>query len=99
MLNIDCPWCGNRHETEFHYGGEAHIARPENPEMLSDKEWADFLFMRKNTKGLFQERWCHSNGCRRWFNVLRNTVSHEIVAVYKMGETPPNISLKTGTSS
>lgn len=99
MLNIDCPWCGNRHETEFHYGGEAHIARPENPESLSDKEWADFLFMRKNTKGLFQERWSHSNGCRRWFNVLRNTVSHEIIAVYKMGETPPNISLKTGKSS
>ena len=43
MLNIECPWCGLRHETEFSYGGEAHIARPENPEELSDKEWADFF--------------------------------------------------------
>ncbi len=92
MLNIECPWCGLRHETEFSYGGEAHIARPENPEELSDAEWADFLFMRTNTKGLFRERWMHTNGCRRWFNVLRNTVSHEILAVYKMGETGPDIS-------
>jgi sarcosine oxidase, subunit delta len=99
MLNIECPWCGKRHETEFHYGGEAHIERPKNPEDLSDTEWADFLFMRKNTKGLFQERWCHNNGCRRWFNVLRNTVSHEIVAVYKMGETPPDGSRLMGSGT
>lgn len=89
MLLIECPWCGARHETEFHYGGEAHIARPENPQDLSDEEWADYVFMRANTKGVFNERWNHSSGCRRWFNAIRNTVSHEILAVYKMGEKPP----------
>ncbi len=91
MLLIKCPWCGERPETEFHYGGEAHVERPENPESLSDEEWADFLFMRSNVKGLFRERWHHSNGCRRWFNVLRHTVSHDILAVYRMGEKPPVI--------
>ncbi|TNE35587.1 MAG: sarcosine oxidase subunit delta family protein [Alphaproteobacteria bacterium] len=96
MLYIDCPWCGKRNETEFHYGGEAHIARPEDPSALSDEQWADFLFMRKNLKGPYAERWCHSNGCRRWFNVIRNTVSHEILAVYKMGETPPDLGPKKG---
>ena len=24
MLLIPCPWCGEREETEFHHGGEAH---------------------------------------------------------------------------
>ena len=89
MLLIECPWCGKRHETEFRYGGEAHISRPEKPEDLSDSEWANFLFMRTNTKGVFAERWYHANGCRQWFNALRHTVSHEFIGVYKMGEKPP----------
>jgi len=24
------------------------------------------------------ERWVHTAGCRRWFNVVRDTVTHEI---------------------
>ena len=31
----------------------------------------------------------HAAGCRRWFNVLRDTVSHEIAATYRIGEKPP----------
>ena len=89
MLRITCPWCGPREEIEFHCGGQAHIARPKDPDALSDEEWADYLFMRDNPKGLFAERWVHSAGCRRWFNVLRHTKTHEIVAVYLMGEHPP----------
>jgi sarcosine oxidase subunit delta len=89
MLLIPCPWCGARDETEFRYGGEAHIARPRNPDALSDAEWADYLFMRSNPKGQLRERWVHSLGCRRWFNVVRDTVTHQIVAVYRMGEAGP----------
>ncbi len=89
MLYIACPWCGPRDEIEFRYGGEAHIVRPADPDALSDAEWADYLFMRSNAKGRFRERWVHAHGCRRWFNVVRDTVSHEILAVYKMGESPP----------
>jgi len=89
MLRIPCPWCGVRDETEFHYGGQAHVARPQSPDALTDEEWAGFLFMRDNPKGEFAERWMHSAGCRRWFNMKRHTVSHEILAVYKIGETPP----------
>jgi sarcosine oxidase, subunit delta len=90
MLLIECPWCGARDETEFHYGGEAHIARPAEPEKLSDAEWAQYLFMRNNPKGRLAERWMHAQGCRRWFNAVRDTVTHEIRAVYKMGEKPPD---------
>ncbi len=36
MLLIECPWCGERDESEFSYAGEAHIARPLETEKLSD---------------------------------------------------------------
>ena len=89
MLRIACPWCGEREEMEFSYGGQAHVAYPRDPHALTDEEWAQFVFMRDNPKGLFLERWVHSHGCRRWFNVARQTVTHEISAVYKPGEQPP----------
>lgn len=92
MLLIPCPHCGPRPETEFRYGGEAHIARPADPEALSDPEWADHLFMRTNPKGPHAERWMHAAGCRRWFNILRHTVSHEIVGVHPMGSPRPTAS-------
>ena len=91
MLLIPCPWCGPRDEVEFRYGGEAHIARPEHPEALDDAAWADYLHMRANPKGLLTERWVHIAGCRRWFNLLRNTLSHRILAAYRIGEKPPPI--------
>ena len=91
MLLIECPWCGKRDETEFSYGHEAHIARPEDPAKLSDEEWADYLFMRKNPKGLHLERWAHTAGCRRWFNMARNTHTNQVMGVYKMGELPPKM--------
>ena len=89
MLLIACPWCGEREEMEYSYGGQAHIAYPEDASTLSDAQWAEFLFMRDNPKGVFLERWVHTQGCRRWFNVARHTVTHEISAVYKPGERPP----------
>ncbi len=92
MLLIECPWCGAREEPEFHYGGQAHLARPKDPAALSDEEWAAYVFPRDNPKGVFAERWSHAAGCRRWFNVLRDTVSHRILAVYRMDEPPPAVS-------
>jgi sarcosine oxidase subunit delta len=89
MLQIECPWCGPRDENEFSYGGEAHIVRPADPDALSDEEWADYLFMRSNTKGVFREQWCHSAGCRRWFNAERDTVTYRFKSIYKVGEQPP----------
>jgi len=83
MLLIECPWCGLREETEFSCGGEAHIVRPVNPEELSDEQWADYLFMRKNIKGDQTEQWYHVAGCRRWFNAKRNTVTYKFSGSYR----------------
>jgi len=77
VLLIPCPWCGRRDEVEFRYGGQAHLAYPQDPAALSDTEWADFLFMRDNPSGDFHERWFHTAGCRRWFDVVRDTATYE----------------------
>ena len=90
MLHIACPYCGPRDEQEFSYGGEAHIARPDDSWTLSDADWADYLFMRANPKGPHSERWCHSHGCGRWFNALRDTATHRLIATYRIGERKPS---------
>jgi len=88
MLLIDCPWCGPRDEVEFRYGGQAHVPYPPAPDTLDDAQWSEYVFFRDNPRGPFAERWAHAAGCRRWFNVVRDTVSYRILAVYRIGERP-----------
>jgi len=85
VLLIDCPWCGTRDEAEFSYGGEAGIARPQDPDALTDVEWGDYLFMRSNQRGAHREQWNHARGCRRWFIAERDTVSYRFTATYPVG--------------
>lgn len=87
MLRIPCPHCGVRDEGEFVYGGEAHLDRPGLDS--SDREWTAALFLRRSPVGVHAERWRHARGCGEWFNALRHTVTHEIVAVYPMGAPRP----------
>ena len=60
--------------------------RPAAPEAASDTEWAEYLFYRNNVKGVHLERWLHSLGCRQWFLVERDTVSHEILGARRLAE-------------
>jgi sarcosine oxidase subunit delta len=92
MFLIRCPNCGERDLSEFTYGGEAHNARPTTSETMSDAEWAGFVFLRSNPKGIMAERWNHQAGCRRWFNMLRNTATDDILAVYRPGEPRPEVT-------
>ncbi len=87
MMSIDCPWCGARDETEFQCAGPSHIMRPELK--CSDPAWAAYLYFRDNPKGILRERWRHLYGCGQWFNVVRHTVTHQILAVYRMGDPAP----------
>jgi sarcosine oxidase subunit delta len=89
MLLIRCPYCGERPEPEFAYGGEAHIARPADPSSVSDDDWAAYLYLRTNVKGIHAERWRHTRGCGRFFNALRDTTNDRFVVTYKAGEKPP----------
>jgi sarcosine oxidase subunit delta len=87
MMHIPCPFCGLRDESEFVCGGTSHIERP--PLDTSDRTWGEYLFFRDNPKGLHLERWHHAFGCAQWFNLVRNTATHEIGAVYAMTDAPP----------
>lgn len=92
MFLIHCPYCDEkRDQSEFSYAHEAHIQRPEWRDDMSDTEWAEFVFMRRNSKGVYAERWVHSSACRRYFNMLRNTANDKILAAYKIDEKPPEI--------
>lgn len=88
MLLIPCPWCGPRDEIEFTCGGQAHIVPPGAPEALGDAAWSEFLYLRANPKGPHSERWVHTHGCRRWFNMVRDTVTEAILVVYEVGASP-----------
>ena len=89
MLLIHCPYCGERPEIEFSYGGQAHLARPRRPAELSDEEWATYLYLRENPRGLHAERWRHIRGCARFFNALRDTTTDHFIATYRAGESAP----------
>ena len=91
MLLIPCPWCGPRDEHEFAYGGEAphRAARRSGDAAHRRGVGATTSSCARTRKGAHLRALVHAHGCRRWFNVARDTVTHEIYAVYKMGEPPP----------
>ncbi len=77
MLLIPCPHCGPRPETEFVYGGDANVRRPD-PATATDAEWAAYIYERDNPKGAHRELWLHASGCHAWLVVERDTVTHAI---------------------
>lgn len=89
MLQITCPHCGSRPESEFTFGGQSHIPRPALNDNVSDVDWGDYLFFRDNPRGQHAECWRHTYGCSEWFNLIRHTVTHEVTAVYTMDAPRP----------
>ncbi|MGB8328087.1 MAG: sarcosine oxidase subunit delta [Steroidobacteraceae bacterium] len=92
MLIIHCPYCGPRPQLEFSYAGQAHIARPADPATVDADEWAAYLYLRSNSRGIHAERWRHARGCARFFNALRDTTTDQFLATYRSGEAPPSIA-------
>jgi sarcosine oxidase subunit delta len=87
MLLIPCPWCGPRAQIEFAYGGDASVRQPAHDAGAS--AWADYVYVRDNPVGPHEELWHHSAGCRQWFRVRRDTLSHHILGSARPGEAPP----------
>ena len=84
MLLIPCPWCGTREETEFRYGGEG-VAMPADAD---DAAWTRLLYYRSSPAGAHTERWVHVHGCRQWFQVVRDTRTHEILSARTLAHSP-----------
>jgi len=49
--------------------------------------------MRKNTRGWHRELWNHSQGCRQWFVVERNTITYQIAGSSKLASSAESTSL------
>jgi len=79
MIRIKCPYCGERDHSEFSYGGDGSIVYPSLD--APSEEWVKAVFFRENICGVQTETWYHSNGCRMWLKVERDTITHEIHSV------------------
>jgi heterotetrameric sarcosine oxidase delta subunit len=79
MLEINCPFCGPRSETEFINGGPVRETRAENPHDFADSDWVDYLILAPNPLGPVTEEWWHIMGCSLWFTITRDTTTHEIL--------------------
>lgn len=94
MIRINCPVCGPRNETEFTYGADATLRRPEMNETAL-QPWVDYVFNRDNPRGWHREYWHHVQGCRQWLVLNRNTLTHEIGSCVLARETEPDPLVKT----
>ena len=94
MLHIYCPTCERYcDETELVCGGEAHIIRKDFTN--NDQEFYDYLYARKNFKGVTFERWRHLFGCGKWFHVSRCTINNQVFGSYSIRDSRPPKSLLT----
>lgn len=78
MKILNCPLNGPRNISEFACGGEV----TEMPAADADvREWADYVFIEKNTRGLVREWWIHLPSSY-WFIAERDTVTNEVIRTY-----------------
>lgn len=92
MLQLTCPYCNTAcEETELHAGGEAHLKR--FTAGSSDEDFSQYLFGRKNPRGVHFERWRHQYGCGKWFHAARCTMTLEVFGTYsaQVSAPPPDI--------
>lgn len=83
MKQMPCPMNGLRNISEFICGGE--VENMPDPVSGSDQEWAEYLFIENNTKGVVREWWMHVP-TSYWFIAERNTETEEIIKTYPAAE-------------
>lgn len=88
-MRIPCPYCGSRDHSEFAYLGDATPGRPDPSSPKAAEQFFDYVYLRDNPAGTFQELWYHASGCRSWLVVTRDTRTHDIAAARLAMETAP----------
>ena len=82
MLLITCPHCGPRAQAEFTYERTVDsIVQPGADPVQAMEQ----LFARTNPRGLDDEVWRHTFGCRAWLVMTRHRVTHAIEAIRAVG--------------
>jgi methylglutamate dehydrogenase subunit C len=78
MMEIRCPHCGQRAQAEFIYERtvDSVVSIDVAPEAAMEA-----LFTRRNPRGVDEEIWRHTYGCRAWMVITRHRVTNEISAV------------------
>jgi heterotetrameric sarcosine oxidase delta subunit len=82
MMQIPCPHCGPRAQAEFVYERtvDSVVSLDAAPE-----EAMQTLFARTNPRGVDEEIWRHTFGCRAWMVITRHRVTNEITDVRAVG--------------
>ncbi|WP_321792417.1 sarcosine oxidase subunit delta [Burkholderia pyrrocinia] len=88
MLEINCPFCGRRPESEFWCIGEGAAIIPGMDTTAAEVQ--RYLYFRSNSGGNIVERWVHRLGCGEWLSVTRNTYSNAILSVSFLNEVTAN---------
>ena len=82
MMQIPCPHCGPRAQSEFVY--ERTVDSVVSLDAAPDAAMQT-LFTRINPRDLDDEIWRHTYGCRAWMVLTRHRVTHVIEAVRAVG--------------
>ena len=83
MKIMPCPLNGPRGISEFAYGGE--VVQEPDPDQASQAEWADYVFLDRNSAGVVREWWYHV-ASDYWFIAERDRASDEILRTYPASE-------------
>lgn len=83
MKIINCPLNGPRNAQEFVCGGEVKLMPA--PDESDIRQWADYIFMEENPRGVVREWWCHvASGY--WFIAERDTIADTVLCTYPSQE-------------
>jgi sarcosine oxidase subunit delta len=80
-MRIECPYCGERDLSEYQYLGAADPQRPDPAAADVAQRYFEAVYLRDNPAGPHRELWYHTQGCRSWLHVMRDTLTHEILSV------------------
>ena len=85
MMQFACPHCGPRAQAEFVYERtvDSVVALDASPEDAKRT-----LFTSNNPRGVDDEIWRHTYGCRAWMVITRHRVTNEISAIEAVGPEP-----------
>ena len=83
MKILNCPLNGPRNISEFAFGGEVQDMPAADAGV---REWADYVFFERNSRGLVREWWIHLPSSY-WFIAERDTETNEVVRTYAADES------------